>query len=192
MVQINNTTTAVSYKQETLTIPANGQITYYQPYNSIRVLNTNAVNDTDLMFRFGTLSAETLFYQGLCVSYPEILPSVTITNMTNAPIFVELAVAIGTIQDDRLTVSGTVPTTPEPFKMVDVSLETFDSNGKITISSIGYKRVLIQNNSSTDSVYLFKNNTFELTPQATFDIDLSATFIIYGTAGQKVSVAYIN
>ncbi len=192
MVQINNSTTPVSYKQEKLTIPANGQVKYQQVYNTIRIVDSNANNQGDLLFQFGALSSKTEFWKGLCISYPEELPSVTIFNMTNADIDVVIATAIGTIQDDRLNVSGTVTTQNQPYTSVNASLETFDSNGEIAINSTGYKRVVLQNMSNTDSFFIFSNNTFELQPTATFDMELSSNFTLYGTVGEKVSVAYFN
>lgn len=192
MVQINNSTSPVSYKQEKLTIPANGQVKYQQVYNTIRIVDSNANNQGDLLFQFGALSSKTEFWKGLCISYPEELPSVTIFNTTNAPIDVVIATAIGTIQDDRLNVSGTVTTQKQPYTSVNASLETFDGNGEIAIDSTGYKRVVLQNMSDTNSFFIFSNNTFELQPTATFDMELSAPFTIYGTAGEKVSVAYFN
>lgn len=192
MIQINNSTSPVSYKQEKLTIPANQQVKYQQVFNTIRVIDSNANNQGDLLFQFGALSTKTEFWKGLCISYPQELPSVTIFNTTNAPIDVVIATAIGTIQDDRLNVSGTVATQNKPYTTVNASLETFDGNGEIAIDSTGFKRVVIQNDSATDSIFIFNNNTFELSPTAVFDMEISAPFTIYGTAGEKASVAYFN
>ena len=192
MFQINNSTSPVSYKQEKLTIPANGQVKYQQVYNTIRIVDSNANNQGDLLFQFGSLSSRTEFWKGLCISYPQELPSVTIFNTTNAPIDVVIATAIGTIQDDRLNVSGTVTTQNQPLENVVSSQKTFDSTGTIAVDSTGYKRVIIQNASTSNSIFLFGNNTFELQPTAVFDMELSATFNIYGTNGQKVNIAYFN
>lgn len=192
MVQINNSTTPVSYKQETITVPANGQYKYNQVYNTIRIIDSNANNQSDLLFQFGSLSGTTEFWKGLCISYPEPMASVTIFNKTSAPIDVVIATAIGTIQDDRLNVSGTVSTSTAPLENVVASQQTFDSTGTISVDSTGYKRVIIQNASSSNSVFLFGTNTFELQPTAVFDMELSAVFNIYGTNGQKVNIAYFN
>lgn len=192
MVAINNSTTPISYRQNKITVPANKSYTLYQTYNTIRILESNAVNSSDLLFRFGALSTETEFSLGLCITYPEQLPSVTITNTTNSDINIVIATAVGTIQDDRLTVSGTVNVSNYPYTNISSSLQTFPANGIVPIDSSGYKRVVIQNSSDTSSVFLFANNTFELQPQAVFDMDLSTTFNIYGTSGQTVSVALFN
>ena len=189
---INNSTTPISYRQNKITVPANKSYTLYQSYNTIRILESNAVNSSDLLFRFGALSTETEFNLGLCITYPEQLPSVTITNTTNSDINIVIATAVGTIQDDRLTVSGTVNVSNYPYTNISASLQTFPANGVLPVNSQGYKRVVIQNSSDTSSIFLFANNTFELQPQAVFDMDLSTSFNIYGTSGQKVSVALFN
>ena len=192
MLQINNSTTPVSYKQETITVKANDSYKYYQVYNTIRIIDSNANNQGDLLFQFGALSTTTEFWKGLCISYPEELASVTIFNKTNADIQVTIATAIGTIQDDRLNVSGTVATQNQPMENVNASQETFDATGTIAVDSTGYKRVIIQNASTSNSIFLFGNNTFELQPTAVFDMELSAQFSIFGTNGQKVNIAYFN
>lgn len=189
---INNSTTPISYRQNKITVPANKSYTLYQSYNTIRILESNAVNSSDLLFRFGALSTETEFNLGLCITYPEQLPSVTITNTTNSDINIVIATAVGTIQDDRLTVSGTVNVSNYPYTNISSSLMIFPSNGVLPVNSQGYKRVVIQNSSDTSSIFLFGSNTFELQPQAVFDMDLSTSFNIYGTSGQKVSVALFN
>ena len=192
VVQINNSTTPVSYKQETITVKANSSYKYYQVYNTIRIIDSNANNQSDLLFQFGALSGTTEFWKGLCISYPEQLASVTIFNKTNADIQVTIATAIGTIQDDRLNVSGTVATQNQPMENVIASQETFDVTGTIAVDSTGYKRVIIQNASTSNSIFLFSANTFELQPTAVFDMELSTTFNIFGTNGQKVNIAYFN
>ena len=192
MVQINNSTTVISYREIEVIVPANKQYTLYSPYNTIQLLESNAVNTDDLSFRFGSSSEETPFSLGLNPTFPEVLPSLTITNKTNADITIRLALIVGDIKDNRLNVSGTVTTTVDPLVNVTASVQTFDASGKINVDSTGYKRVIIQNSSSTDSVYMFTAGAFELMPTAVFDMEISAVFDIFGTTGQSVSIAYFN
>lgn len=192
MIKINNGTTVVSYKEVKITVPANNQYILHSPYNTVQLLESNAVNTDDLSFRFGSSSEETTFTLGLNPTYPEPLSSLTITNKTTADINIKLALIVGDIKDNRLNVSGTVKTTVDPLKNIIATVETFDSSGIINVDSIGYKRIIIQNSSETNSVFLFSEGAFELQPQAVFDMDLSAQFNVYGTQGQNISIGLFN
>ena len=190
MVNLNNSTDLVSYKEIEITIPANSQEHYSNPYNFIRLLSSTG-NSNDLLFRFGASSIETFLSVGIGLGYTEILPSVTIRNMTNSPITIRISEILGQATDDRLTITGQVTSLQAPYTVRQSSSETFDSNGEILIDSTNYKRVLIQNNSSS-SIYVFQNNTFEVQPIGTFDLNYSGQFKIYGTAGETVSLAYFS
>lgn len=192
MVQINNSTSIISYNEIEVVVPANKQYVLYSPYNTIQLLESNAVHQNDLSFRFGSSAQETPFTLGLNPTFPEVLASLTITNKTTADITIRLALIVGDMKDNRLNVSGTVTTATAPLENVVASQQTFDSTGIIPVDSTGYKRVVIQNASSSASVFLFTNNTFELQPTGIFDMELSASFNIFGTNGQKVNIAYFN
>ena len=186
-VQINNSTQPISYKEIDVPIAANSQYTVQQPFNYIRILSSNT-STSNLKFRFGALSNQTELTMGVGLGIQEVFPSVTIQNVSNAPVIIRLAFAVGVISDDRLNVSGTVQTQEVPLSIVSANLRTFTASGELDVDSTGYKRVIIQNESATDSIYIFNNNTFEVKPGGTFDMSLSASFKIYGTNGKSVSV----
>lgn len=190
MVNLNNSTDLVSYKEVEITIPANSQEHYSNPYNYIRILSSTG-NPNDLLFRFGASSIETFLSVGIGLGYTEVLPSVTIRNMTNSPITIRISEILGQATDDRLTITGQVTSLQAPYTVRQSSLETFDSNGEILIDSTNYKRVLIQNNSGA-SIYLFSNNTFEIVPTGTFDLNYSGQFTVYGTPSDNISVLLLN
>lgn len=190
MVKLNNSTDLVSYKEVEITIDANGQYEYDNPYNFIRLLDSTG-GYNDLQFRFGASSIETFLSVGIGLGYTEILPSVTIRNLTNAPITIRISEILGQVTDDRLTVTGTVTNMQAPYTIRQTSQETFDANGEILVDSTTYKRVLIQNNSSA-SIYLFANNTFEILPNGTFDLNYAGQFTVYGTAGENISLSYFS
>ena len=190
MVNLNNSTDLVSYKEVEIVIPANNQVNYQNPYNFIRLLDSTG-GANDLIFRFGASSIETFLSVGVGLGYTQILPSVTIVNTTASPIKIRIAEILGQVTDDRLTITGQVETIQEPYTVRQTSQETFDSNGEIAVDSTNYKRVIIQNN-STASIYLFANNTFEIQPNGTFDLNYAGQFTIYGTVGDNVSLAYFS
>ena len=189
MVQINNSTEFVSYKEVILTIPANETINYQNPYNFMRILSSTGA-DNALLFKFGSSSIETPLTVGLGLRWPEVLASVTIRNVTNSAITLKISETLGDILDDRLTITGDVETKQEPDTVRQVSLETFDANGEIAIDSSAYRSVLIQNMSATDPIYIFANNTFKVEAGGTFEKQYAGQFTIYGTASETVSVGY--
>ena len=191
MANLNNSTDLISYKEVILVIPANGQYVYQNPYNFIRILESSGSNNA-LMFRFGTSSIETLMTVGLGLRFNELLPSVTIRNTTNSNITIRLSEIQGGITDDRLTVNGTVTSIPAPYTVRQASQMTLDANGEADIDSSAYKKVVIQNNSANDSIFIFTNSTFEILPTGTFDVNYAGQFKVYGTAGDKISVAYFE
>lgn len=191
MVSINNSTELISYKEAILTIPANRTITYENPYNFIRILSSTGT-DNSLLFRFGASSIETPLTVGLGVRSDEILPNLTIRNITGTAVTLRISETLGDILDDRLTITGDVETKQEPDTVQQVSLETFDANGEIAVDSSQYRNVLIQNMSATDPIYIFNNNTFKIDPQGTFEKQFAGQFTIYGTASETVSIGYFS
>ena len=188
---LNNSTNLISYKEAILTIRAGETITYQNPYDFIRILSSTG-SDNALLFRFGASSIETPLTVGLGLKVPETLPSVTIRNVTNAPVTIRLAEIQGNILDDRLTISGDVETKVEPDTVHQVTLETFNSSGEISVDSSAYRNVLIQNMSETDPIYIFANNTYKIQPGGTFEKAYAGQFTIYGTEGETATVGYFS
>lgn len=189
MVALNNSTNLVSYKEAFLTIGVGESRVYENPYNFLRLLDSTGT-DNDLMFRFGASSIETFLTVGVGIRFPDTLPNVTIRNLSNAPVTIRIAEIMGDIYDDRLTITGTVSSMPAPYTVQNVAQVTLDSNGEAAIDSSNYKKVVIQNNSTSDSIFLFNNNTLEVLPNGTFDLNFSGQFKVYGTANENISVAY--
>ena len=189
MAEINNSTSLILYKETTITVPANGQVVYQNPYEHVRILSSTG-NYNALRYRFGASSLETPLTVGLGLTLPAMLPSFTIRNTSNAAAVLVIAESSRDIQDDRLTITGDVQTKQMPDTVRQVSLETFDGNGEIAVDSSNYRKVLIQNMSSTDPLYIFSNNTFKVNPMGTFEMDYAGQFTIYGTSGETASVGY--
>lgn len=189
MAELNNSTNLILYKETTITIPANGQYVYQNPYEHVRLLSSTG-NYNALRYRFGASSLETPLTVGLGLTLPAMLPSLTIRNTSNAAVVLVIAESSRNVSDDRLTITGDVETKQEPDTVRQVSLETFDANGEIAIDSSGYRSVLIQNMSATDPIYIFANNTFKVEAGGTFEKQYAGQFTIYGTASETVSVGY--
>lgn len=191
MALINNSTDLISYKEAVITVQAGDSFTYQNPFNFVRILSSTG-SDTSLLFRFGTSSIETFLTVGLGLRFNELLPSITIRNITGSSVTLKIAEIRGDILDDRLTITGTVDVQQSPYTSQTVTLETFDANGEISVDSSGSKKVVIQNNSTTNSIFIFASNTFEIQPNGSFDLDFSGTFKVYGTVGENVSLGLFS
>ena len=186
-IQINNSTQPISYKEILVEIPAYGQRTVQQPYNYVRLLESNT-DTKNLSVRFGALSSQTELTLGIGLGSPEVFPSITIQNKSNSVAIIRLAFAVGVISDDRLNVSGIVQTQEYPLSTIAMSVGTFSASGELPVNSTGFKRVIIQNKSTTNSIFIFDTNGFEVEPGGTFDMGIASSFKIYGTNGEKVSI----
>ena len=150
MVQINNSTNIISYNEVEVVVPANKQYVLYSPYNTIQLLESNAIHQDDLSFRFGSSAQETPFTLGLNPTFPEVLASLTITNKTGADITIRLALIVGDMKDNRLNVSGTLITTTAPLENIIASQETFDNYYKQFFSYVKPERGFLELKKSYD------------------------------------------
>ena len=191
MANLNNSTNLISYKEVDLTIPAGSSVNYQNPYNFVRILSSTG-SDTSLTYRFGSSSIETFLTVGLGLRFSELLPNLVIRNVSGSNVTIRIAEIQGDIYDDRLTISGIVSVQQSPYTTNTVTQETFDASGEISVDSSGAKHVVIQNNSSTDSLFVFNNNTFEVQPNGSFELDYAGSFKIYGTNGEKASVGIFS
>ena len=191
MALINNSTDLISYKEAVITVPAGDSFTYQNPFNFVRILSSTG-SDTSLLYRFGTSSIETFLTVGLGLRFNDLLPSITIRNITGSSVTLKIAEIRGDILDDRLTITGTVDVQQSPYTSQTVTLETFDTNGEISVDSSGAKNVVIQNMSSSNPLYVFANNTFKVEAGGVFEKDFAGSFTIYGTVGETATVGIFS
>ncbi|GHU01480.1 hypothetical protein FACS1894186_4270 [Alphaproteobacteria bacterium] len=147
-----------------------------------------------MLITFGGQGGETTMEQGMRYKLSAPVPWVKVKNTAAAEITVRLALGIGDIQDNRLTVSGVVQvgnTDADPLKTVmprygyGAARQAFGAGGSITIPAGHY---IIQNNSASAHVNLFAEAGFALTPYASAEVNSAAEFTAYGTAGQQITV----
>lgn len=190
MEQINNSTELIGYKEIDIEIPAHKQVVYQNPYQFLRLLSSSGASDA-LLFRFGSSSLETFLSVGLGLKFNNLLASVTIRNLTNAPVTIRIAEIYGSVSDDRLVVSGKVETDEVPYKNFAQQEITLDANGQGVVDSSAYKYCIVQN-SGNNPIYIGAANGLEVQSGGTFEKNLAAAFTVYGTAGDKIKVGLFS
>lgn len=106
---IQDGSTKIAYQEYTYTIPVGGREPVYTVFDYFRVISLSA-NTLSVQFG-GNGIASPWAAAGLGLACENKFDRVTLINTGAAPITITIAVANGHINDDRLTVSGTVSIT---------------------------------------------------------------------------------
>lgn len=198
VTNIQTGTIANPYRQFTETIPA-GQIRVVRyVHNSMTVLDNDQPDNLEV--NFGGSGGFTKMDTGIIYEYPEgvSIPFVELRNTSNQTMHITISLAVGTVQDNRLNVSGTVSvqgqeTTPVYVKegvytSASITTGTFNANGEFSFAIPAMAKKVIIQNKGTSNIYLFDVNGLLVTPTSTFEMNFSGTIAIYGTAGQTVTI----
>lgn len=199
MADINTGTIKNPYRQFTETIPAGQTKTIYYDANNFAILYTSSQN---LSIDFGGSGGATPIWQGMKYKSEVILPYVQLFNrdLINS-LTVTICMGIGDIEDNRLSVSGSVgvtnynneplATTLSTYTPVAITEVTIPASGEVTLDPAGAKFTRLQNTSSND-VRLYAADGFILTPNSTEELTLTTDFKVYGTAGDKLVFGRFN
>ncbi len=198
VANIQTGTIANPYRQFTETIPA-GQIRVIRyVHNSMTVLDNDQPDNLEV--NFGGSGGFTKMDTGIIYEYPDgvSIPFVELRNTSDQTMHVTVSLAVGTVQDNRLNVSGTVNVqgqeeTPVYVKegvytAATITTGTFDENGEYSFAAPATSKKVIIQNAGTNDIYLFNINGLLVTPTATFEMNFAGTISIYGTAGQTVKI----
>ena len=172
-----------SYKEFTVVLPANGIYTLNNPYNFCRCLSSTG----RFKVAWSSNQMDTDFEGGLQAKFDSILPYVQLFNPTETPITLRLGLGVGDFDDSRLTVSGTVQTSPAQFANFSAETITFDETGVIEVAPA--QKVIIQNTGS-NIVYIGGSGTdgLQLLPKGTFETSLPNILTLYGTSGSTIAI----
>lgn len=172
-----------SYKEFTVVLPANGIYTLNNPYNFCRCLSSTG----RFKVAWSSNQMDTDFEGGLQAKFDSILPYVQLFNPTETPITLRLGLGVGDFDDSRLTVSGTVQTSPAQFANFSAETITFDETGVIEVAPA--QKVIIQNTGS-NIVYIGGSGTdgLQLLPKGTFETSLQNILTLYGTSGSTIAI----
>lgn len=193
MADINTGTIKNPYRQFTETIPAGQTKNIYYDANNFAILYTSSQN---LSIDFGGSGGATPIWQGMKYKSEVILPYVQLFNRdTLNSLTVTICMGIGDIEDNRLSVSGSVSvtnynneplaTTLATYTPASVTEVTLDANGEATLDPAGAKFTRIQN-TSTNNMRLYAADGFILLPNGVEELTLNASFKVYGTIGDKL------
>lgn len=192
---INTGTIPNPYREFTYTIPAGLSTTIYYDYDSFRVLATNLSNALEV--NFGGSGGQTTIEAGIGYKLDFTASYVQLFNTNGQEdLIVKFAMGIGTIDDSRLTVSGSVSvqntnegslnTNAKTFELLDVTEHTIaQGETSVTLDPAGATFTRVQN-TGTNTVRLYSASGFLLLPNSTEELTLDAQFTVHGVAGDKV------
>lgn len=184
---INTGSPLAPYQQFTYTLAA-GAVQKIEYVTENFALLDSTVNGA-LRVNFGGSASETYFEQGIIYKLRQPVRFVQLINSSNAPLTVKVALGCGDIQDNRLSVSGTITTT-QTYTSLTVTNGTFDANGEVSIT--GPQRQLLIQNTGNAVVYVGAANGFQIQAGGSMMLPLDNSLTLYGTAGETVVIGQYN
>ena len=191
------------YRQFNETIPP-GQIRVIRyVHNSMNVLFNDQPNDLEVSF--GGSGGFTPMEAGIVYEYPNnvSIPFVELRNNSTQTMHIVVSLAVGTVKDNRLNVSGSVTVQGESDKPVYTSDMVFKAVNMQRISDMeaitpnvitppaDVKKTVIQNKGSTN-LFVFSDG-FIIQPMGVFEFSFSQPFaVISDEAGGKCIVAHFS
>lgn len=182
---IDNTNNGGQFKQFTQTIAPGEIYTIQEPFISFRVLALN--NPTACEYRLGRNASWTPVETGVGLRFPNVLPSVSIKNKSNAPVIITVALAIGDITDDRTTFTGSLDVKVESPTLANYQGLTFDESGTVTVNGTDYQNIFIQNKGE-NPIHLFGPDGLVVQPGGDFSADFGGEIPVYGIEGDSIGV----
>lgn len=191
------------YRQFNETIPP-GQIRVIRyVHNSMNILFNDQPNDLEVSF--GGSGGFTPMEAGIVYEYPNnvSIPFVELRNNSTQTMHVVVSLAVGTVKDNRLNVSGVVTVQGESDKPVYINDTVFKTANMQRISDMvantpnvitppaDVKKTVIQNKGSTN-LSIFSDG-FIVQPMGVFEFSFSQPFAILSDAdGGKCIVAHFS
>lgn len=156
---INTGTINAPYQEFTYTIDAGSVLKVNYVTENFALLETSI--PAALHVNFGGSANETPFMEGMRYKLPEIVPNVTLINRNDTPLTVHFAVGCGEIDDNRLTVVGSLKVN-DFYSNIKTTAYDGDKSlpGSLSISFVyscvvsgSYERLVIQN-TGTQGLYV--------------------------------------
>lgn len=174
------------YVEQIITLQAGERRKFDYVHNCFSLLDSS----DKLTVNFGGNGVDTIYTAGMYYELTEPVPYVIFANNNAQAITIHFALGIGIIKDNRLTVSGIISVTQNPYASFTADTVTIAS-GTATIAVA--KHTVIQN-TGTNLMYIGGTGTngLQLHPNGTFDFSCSATVTVYGTNGDTIAVGSFN
>lgn len=179
---INNGRQQSSFKYFRIPLAAGEVQDLNNPFTCFRCYNATA----NFKVAWVANSDFTDFGEGMMVKFDgDPLAGVKLYNPNNAPIVVEVGMGIGTFEDSRLSVSGSIQTVQGAYGSIACTTQTIAS-GETTVAA-GHS---ILQNTGSNVMYIAGTGTdgLQLQPQGTFEITVQTSFKVYGTNGDTLVV----
>ncbi len=187
MNKINTGSLQNPFEIMTYTIPAGGiQLIAY----AFKSINFYDVSSQNALIRFIGNARTSPIFGGLGIELQQAQQGFEILNDGESTLTITFAVSMGTLKDNRLSVSGVLDTRNvggEPYALLYVDTLTIPANGTLSLNPNGAVKTRIQApETNAEKLRLYASDGFEVYPTGIEELTLDSTFSVYGKAGDKV------
>lgn len=171
-----------SFKYFSVTLAPNEVFPLYNPFNCFRCYDATA----NFQVAWSANTDFTDFGEGMMVKFEgEPISGVFLKNPNASTIVVKVGMGIGTFEDSRLSVSGSIQTVQGAYNSLSAQTLIIAS-GSATVPA---GHVIIQNTGS-NVMYIGGTGTdgLQLQPQGTFETNVETSFTVYGTDSDTLAV----
>lgn len=195
MVQqvITDGTSQVPYQEFTVSIPAGGRMQFDQIFNYFRVLSQSG---GALSVRLGDNGLETPFTgAGIGINFDETYRNLVLINTGGTTMTITIAIALGSVSDDRLTVSAVLSTKETQSSGFSTSQNTITTaavqlvvansvNGRVTVYAGALDLYIGQTNGVTSA------NGFLIPANSSYTFSAGCSCDVYGIRASGSSPVY--
>ena len=174
-----------SFKYFTITLQPSEVYDLPNPFSCFRCYDATA----NFQVAWSSNSDFTDFGEGMMVQFVDVIPTAKLFNPNNVAITLKLGVGIGTFEDSRLSVAGSISTKAGLYDAFSATTQTI-SGGKTTVAA-GHN---ILQNTGANVMYIGGTGTngLQLQPQGVFEIALDGALTVWGTNGDTLSVGVLG
>lgn len=173
-----------SFKYFTITLQPSEVYDLPNPFTCFRCYDATA----NFQVAWSSNADFTDFGEGMMVQFIDVIPTAKLFNPNNVAITLKLGVGIGTFEDSRLSVAGSIQTQDGFYSGMSVSTQTIAS-GSTTVAA-GHN---ILQNTGSNVMYIGGTGTdgLQLEPLGTFEIAIESDIEVYGTNGDTLAIGVI-
>lgn len=194
-IQVNRDPIQNPYREFTYVLPVNGAETIFFAHSYFRVLALSS--GAGLAVRWGGSGQQSsLISAGIGINIIEAVPSVTLINTGGNVVTVTIALSMGTVSDDRLTVSGTINTSITSAEALsDVADVSVAATSTVLVSAASARKtVVISNLAANGTVIRVGSSTTGATRGAEVPsggsaaLDTQGAVFVYNPSAAAISV----
>ena len=173
-----------SFKYFTITLQPSEVYDLPNPFTCFRCYDATA----DFQVAWSSNADFTDFGEGMMVQFVDVIPTAKLFNPNNVAITLKIGVGIGTFEDSRLSVAGSIQTRAGLYDTFSANSQTI-SGGQTTVAA-GHS---ILQNIGSNVMYIGGTGTngLQLLPYGSLEIAVDQSIVVWGTNGDKLVVGVL-